>query len=185
MTRPGLTLRDMGSFFVGGHQTETTEAPVQDWVLTPNGIPVRIDPNGTTQVGQMYVQYFLPAESQGRLPVLFWHGGSLTGATWETTPDGREGWLTYFLRQGWHSYNVDAVERGRSGWGAARSAFRPSPAASYPAGQLHPVPHRPAGNRWQPAGAHRRGLSGVANSRWSHSRPSCSKSCRAGPQPMT
>jgi pimeloyl-ACP methyl ester carboxylesterase len=116
MIRPGLTLRDMGSFFVGGHQTETTEAPVQDWVLTPNGIPVRIDPNGTTQVGQMYVQYFLPAESQGRLPILFWHGGSLTGATWETTPDGREGWLTYFLRQGWPSYNVDAVERGRSGW---------------------------------------------------------------------
>jgi len=34
-----------------------------------------------------------------------------TGVTWETTPDGREGWLNYFLRKGWAVYNSDAVER--------------------------------------------------------------------------
>ena len=75
MSAPVLALRDMGSFFIGGRATETMGAPVANRVLAANGVPVRIDPNGTTLVGQMYVQYFLPARSAGRLPVLFWHGG--------------------------------------------------------------------------------------------------------------
>ena len=115
LTAPALSLRDMGSFFVGGQQTETAGAPVEQHVLAHDGVPVRIDPNGTTSLGAMYVQYAIPA-APADLPVLFWHGGSLTGVTWETTPDGREGWFTQFLRFGWPCYNVDAVERGRSGW---------------------------------------------------------------------
>ncbi|MGI4946127.1 MAG: esterase, partial [Janthinobacterium lividum] len=114
-TAADLTLRDMGSFFVGGRMVETEGAPVEQHVLARDGVPVRIDPNGTTSLGQMYVQYAIPAGSGGP-PVLFWHGGSLTGATWESTPDGREGWFTRFLRLGWACCNVDAVERGRSGW---------------------------------------------------------------------
>jgi pimeloyl-ACP methyl ester carboxylesterase len=105
----------MGSFFVAGRTVETSGAAIQAHILARDGVPVRIDPNGTTVLGQMYVQYGLPADTK-RLPVLFWHGGSLTGATWETTPDGREGWYTQFLRAGWPCYVVDAVERGRSGW---------------------------------------------------------------------
>jgi pimeloyl-ACP methyl ester carboxylesterase len=106
----------MGSFFIGGQTVTTAGAAVGEHVLAANGVPVRIDPNGTTVVGQMYVQYFIPDGNEPRPPIVFWHGGSLTGATWETTPDGREGWLSYFFRQGWPTYNVDAVERGRSGW---------------------------------------------------------------------
>jgi hypothetical protein len=30
-----------------------------------------------------------------------WHGGGLTGVTYETTPDGRDGWLNMFIRKGW------------------------------------------------------------------------------------
>ena len=45
-----------------------------------------------------------------------WHGGGLTGVTYETKPDGQPGWLNYFLRQGWDTYISDAMERGRSGW---------------------------------------------------------------------
>ncbi|HVY14954.1 MAG TPA: hypothetical protein VHB27_06990 [Rhodopila sp.] len=116
MSGPWLALSAMGSFFAGGRMTETTGAALEEHVLAVNGVPVRIDPNGTTVVGQMYVQYAIPAETGGRPPLLFWHGGSLTGATWETTPDGREGWYTWFLRHGWPCCNVDAVERGRSGW---------------------------------------------------------------------
>jgi pimeloyl-ACP methyl ester carboxylesterase len=110
-----FSLRSMGSFFVGGQTVETENAPIEQHVLARNGVPVRIDPNGTTWLGQMYVQYAIPAAA-APLPILFWHGGSLTGVTWETTPDGREGWFHQFLRLGWPCYNVDAVERGRSGW---------------------------------------------------------------------
>jgi pimeloyl-ACP methyl ester carboxylesterase len=64
----------------------------------------------------MYVQYFLPQHRKGKLPLLIWHGGGLSGVTYETKPDGGEGWLTMFIRKGWDVYISDAVERGRSGW---------------------------------------------------------------------
>ena len=87
----------------------------------------------------MYVQYFLQQNRKGKLPLLLWHGGGLTGVTYETKPDGKPGWLNYFLRKGWDIYVSDAVERGRSGWtdtfkGDAgrrcRSAIRGSASAS-------------------------------------------------------
>ena len=56
-----------------------------------------------------------------------WHGGGLTGVTYETTPDGREGWLNYFLRKGWAVYNSDAVERGRAGWAQYPDIFKGEP----------------------------------------------------------
>jgi len=116
MSTPPLILSDMGSFFTGGHPTETSGAPLEQHILARNGVPVPIDPNGTTMLGQIYVQYARPEAAGTRPPILFWHGGSLTGATWETTPDGREGWYTWFLRRHWPCFIADAVERGRSGW---------------------------------------------------------------------
>ena len=56
-----------------------------------------------------------------------WHGGGLTGVTYETTPDGREGWLNYFVKQGWDTYNSDAVERGRAGWAMTPDIFKGEP----------------------------------------------------------
>ena len=50
------------------------------------------------------------------VPTLFVHGGGMTGAMWETTPDGRAGWIELFLRQGVPVFVMDAVERGRAGW---------------------------------------------------------------------
>lgn len=64
----------------------------------------------------MYVQYTELAEPVCPYPILMWHGGGLTGVTWETTPDGREGFDTLFLRHGFNVYVSDAVERGRASW---------------------------------------------------------------------
>ncbi len=111
-----IVLETMGSFHVGGKIVEITGQPVREVVFTPGGVPAKVDPNGQYMVGQMYVQYFVPAEKRGGYPLLMWHGGGLTGVTWETTPDGREGFSTYFLRKGWPVYVSDAVERGRSGF---------------------------------------------------------------------
>ena len=122
-----IALRDMGSFHVGGRLVEISGKPVKEVTLTPGGVPVKVDPNGTYQVEQMYVQYFLPANEKGAYPLLLWHGGGLTGVTYETTPDGREGWLNYFLRQGWAVYNSDAVERGRAGWAQYPDVFKGEP----------------------------------------------------------
>jgi pimeloyl-ACP methyl ester carboxylesterase len=111
-----INLRGMGSFHVGGRMVEVSGKPVREIVRVPGGPPSKLDPNGKYQVEQMYVQYFLPQVRKGRLPLLMWHGGGLTGATYETTPDGREGWLNFFIRKGWDSYVSDAVERGRAGF---------------------------------------------------------------------
>jgi len=115
-TKEPIALRDMGSFHIGGRVVEITGQPVKEVVFTPGGVPARVDPNGAYQVEQMYVQYFLPQNRKGKLPLLMWHGGGLTGVTYETKPDGGEGWLTMFIRKGWDVYISDAVERGRSGW---------------------------------------------------------------------
>jgi pimeloyl-ACP methyl ester carboxylesterase len=111
-----ILLRDIGSFHIGGRLIEIAGEPVREIVFTPGGVPAKLDPNGTYQVEQMYVQYFLQQNRRGKLPLLMWHGGGLTGVTYETKPDGGAGWLNYFLRKGWDTYVSDAVERGRSGW---------------------------------------------------------------------
>jgi hypothetical protein len=85
-------------------------------VRQPGGPQTKLDPNGQYMVEQMYVQYFLPRQRKGKLPLLMWHGGGLTGVTYESTPDGREGWLNLFVRKGWDVYVSDAVERGRAGF---------------------------------------------------------------------
>ena len=103
-----IALRGMGSFHVGGRLAEVS---------------------GTFLVEQMYVQYFLPAKQRGKFPMLMWHGGGLTGVTYETTPDGREGWSNMFLRKGWDVYVSDAVERGRSGF-AEPEVFKGEPVFS-------------------------------------------------------
>ena len=124
---PPLSLRGMGSFHVGGREVTLSGKPVKEVLFTPGGVPARVDPNGTYQVEQMYVQYFLPSERRASLPILLWHGGGLTGVTYETTPDGREGWLHYFLRRGYDVYNSDAVERGRAGWAMYPDIFPGEP----------------------------------------------------------
>ena len=111
-----IALRDMGSFHIGGRWVEITGQPVKEVVFTPGGVPAKIDPNGKYQVEQMYVQYFLQQKAKGKLPLLLWHGGGLSGVTYETKPDGKPGWLNYFIRHGWDTYISDAMERGRSGW---------------------------------------------------------------------
>ncbi len=123
----GIQLQEMGSFHVGGREVTLSGKPVKEVLLSQGGVPARLDPNGVYQVEQMYVQYFVPAQVKGKLPLLLWHGGGLSGVTYETTPDGREGWLNYFLKQGWTVYNSDAMERGRSGWAMYPDIFKTDP----------------------------------------------------------
>jgi pimeloyl-ACP methyl ester carboxylesterase len=111
-----IVLRGMGSFHVGGRIAEISGKPVRDIVRVPGGPSSKLDPNGQYQVEQTYTQYFLPKARIGKVPLLMWHGGGLTGVTYETTPDGRKGWLNMFVRNGWDVYVSDAVERGRSGF---------------------------------------------------------------------
>jgi pimeloyl-ACP methyl ester carboxylesterase len=113
---PPVQLQSWGSFHVGGREVVISGQPVREVLFSPGGVPARVDPNGTYLMGMMYAQYMIPANPRGTVPLLMWHGGGLSGVTYETTPDGREGWQNFFLRRGWPTYVSDAVERGRAGW---------------------------------------------------------------------
>ncbi|MCK8785361.1 esterase [Roseomonas sp. NAR14] len=125
--KPPVSLARWGSFHVGGRQVEVSGKPVKEVRFSPGGVPARLDPNGTYLAGGMYAQYMIPEAPRGSVPLLLWHGGGLTGVTWETTPDGREGWQHFFLRQGWPVYVSDAVERGRAGWSMFPDIFPGEP----------------------------------------------------------
>jgi pimeloyl-ACP methyl ester carboxylesterase len=104
---PPLALARNGSFYVGGRMAE-------------------ID-GGATMVGHMYVEYMIPAERRFPFPIIMVHGGLRSGTNFTGTPDGREGWAQYFVRQGYAVYIVDQVGRGRSAlieqaYGPARMA---------------------------------------------------------------
>src|ERR1700731_4285869 len=65
---------------------------------------------------QMYVEVRIPAKQTHRYPIVMVHGGSMSGTNYTGTPDGREGWAQYFVRQGYAVYVVDQPGRGRSGF---------------------------------------------------------------------
>jgi pimeloyl-ACP methyl ester carboxylesterase len=124
---PPLSIRDIGSFFVGGEMRRLEGLPPRGRVSTPHGPVHPIDPNGEIMVGQMYVQYIRLAAPRPPVPLLLWHGGGMTGVNWETTPDGRPGWQMFFLRAGFDTYVSDAVERGRATWAPFPQIYTEAP----------------------------------------------------------
>jgi len=118
-----LVLKAQGSFFVGGEKVEQTQGELGD-----------LGPGGHITVNQMYVRYMVPQGGDGNPPVVMVHGATLTGKSWETTPDGRMGWDEYFVRKGHPVYVPDQVGRGRSGFNQA--VFNNARAGSTPANTL-------------------------------------------------
>jgi hypothetical protein len=113
-----LTIEDQGSFFVGGvpKVTEHAVRPPSGPGVPPAAQPFVPSPQQIT-IGQMYVQFQIPAKKGGPgWPVIMVHGSTHTAACLESTPDGREGWYPYFVRKGLSTYVVDQAGRGRSGF---------------------------------------------------------------------
>lgn len=107
-----LVILEQGSFAVGGTVVTTpgTFDPVAQGAYNPAGP----DPRGQTYHGDhAYVFYQVPANAR-RLPLVFWHGHGQSAKTWETTPDGREGFQNIFLRHGYPVYLLDQPRRGRA-----------------------------------------------------------------------
>jgi pimeloyl-ACP methyl ester carboxylesterase len=123
----GYQVREVGSFHAGGSQVSLSGLPEREIRLTPSAPAIKVNPNGDFETGQLYVQYVSLVAPRARYPLLMWHGGGLTGVTWETKPDGAPGWQQYFLRQGHDVYVSDAVERGRASWSRYPEVFTSEP----------------------------------------------------------
>jgi hypothetical protein len=101
-----ITIARQGSFFVGG--TSVTAPGLFD-LAHPNG------PGSTYFIDHMYVQYQTPVNARP-YSIVMTHGTGQTGKSFESTPDGRDGFQTIFLRRGYSVYINDQPRRGRAGF---------------------------------------------------------------------
>jgi pimeloyl-ACP methyl ester carboxylesterase len=120
-------VKEVGSFHMGGRTVALSGMPTRDVVFSPGAPAIKVDPNGEFEAEQMYVQYVKLAQPKAKIPILLWHGGGLTGVTWETKPDGKPGWQQFFLNAGYDVYVSDAVERGRASWARYPEIFKSEP----------------------------------------------------------
>jgi pimeloyl-ACP methyl ester carboxylesterase len=126
---PPLQIARQGCLEAGG-RTVFYQTPDGNIPLNPRYQP------GHVAIEHVYAQYQIPVDQRFAYPVLFNAGGGHSARFYDTTPDGREGWLTLFLRAGFATYAVDRVNVGRSGSdidaiNAARHGL--GPAAAIPA----------------------------------------------------
>lgn len=70
--------------------------------------------------------YQIP-ESPHKYPLIMLHGAGQSSRTWESTPDGREGFQNIFLRRGFSTYLVDQPRRGNAGRTMVEGTVTPKP----------------------------------------------------------
>lgn len=73
------------------------------------------NPQGQTLHGDHASVFYQIPKHARTYPLVFLHGAGQSAKTWGTTPDGREGFQTIFLRQHFPVYLVDQPRRGQAG----------------------------------------------------------------------
>ena len=103
-------------------------------------------PAGRVAINHVYATYQYPYHQRYEYPIIMNPGGGATARVYDTTPDGREGWLTLFVREGFAVYGVDRPNTGRAGTDiCAINAVRLGRA---PASQLPSINRYAAGSSW-------------------------------------
>ena len=125
----GITRRDLGTLAALAiaaapkrmpGQTAPTANPgpaldIADWSYHWFGVEHATLARGTMCNGmQMYVERWIPREVRHPYPVVLIHGGYGQGSDWIGTPDGRRGWATLLLEQGYKVYVLDRPGQGRN-----------------------------------------------------------------------
>jgi pimeloyl-ACP methyl ester carboxylesterase len=117
-TKPApLVIQEQGSFAAGGTVINT---------------PGTYNNNAPSSEGQtfhgdhLYAYYQIP-QNPKPLPIVMLHGAYQSGRSWETTPDGREGFQNIFLRRSYSVYIVDQPRRGRAGNSTVATTIEPTP----------------------------------------------------------
>ena len=86
-----------------------------------------LEPAGQTFRGDhVYAFYQVPVNPR-KYPIVMWHGAGQFSKTWETTPDGREGFQNIFLRRRFATYLIDQPRRGDAGRSTVEATIKPTP----------------------------------------------------------
>lgn len=72
------------------------------------------------------VFYQIPINAK-KYPLIFLHGYGQSARSWQTTPDGREGFNTLFLKQNYSIYLVDQPRQGQAGQSSVASEISAIP----------------------------------------------------------
>lgn len=112
-----ITIIEQGSFAAGGTVKQN------DGEFDPY---LPLDPTGQSFHGDHAYAFFQKPVNPKKNAIVMLHGAGQFSKTWETTPDGREGFQTLFLRRGYSIYVVDQPRRGNAGRSMAETTLRPT-----------------------------------------------------------
>lgn len=133
-----VKIAEQGMFSSGGTVTEPVEGKFDETTNWLDGTRA----GNTAHIDHANVLYQIP-ENETELPMVFLHGYGQSRMGWMTTPDGREGWSTSFLRKGHGVFLVDQPRRGEAGstasmtndgidtWSAESKEYMPGDQAWY------------------------------------------------------
>jgi pimeloyl-ACP methyl ester carboxylesterase len=112
-----LIVQEQGSFAAGG-KIITTQGTFDP------GKP--LDPAGQTFHGDHARVFYQKPAAPRKYPLTFLHGAGQFSKTWESTPDGREGFQTIFLRRDFSVYLLDQPRRGGAGRSTLAMSLTPA-----------------------------------------------------------
>lgn len=137
-TENAVTIVSQGFFASGGTVTDPVPGvydPTENW-LDPDR------PGNTAHVDHANTFFQIPADGGGA-PMVFLHGYGQSRNGWLSTPDGKEAWAGWFLRNGHPVFLVDQPRRGSAGntvrmtgheldaWGDDMKSYKPGDQAWY------------------------------------------------------
>ena len=112
-----LVIAAQGSFAVGG--TVAVSPGTFDYKT--------LGSEGQTIHGDHATVFFqIPANAR-KFPIVFLHGAGQSARSWQTTPDGREGFQNIFLRRRYGVYLIDQPRRGQAGQSTVTGSISAAP----------------------------------------------------------
>lgn len=101
-----MTIQEQGAFSAGGTVVEAKVKPFNPYKPEADAMTLHGD--------HANVLYQIPVNPKP-YALMFLHGAGESMRTWQTTPDGREGFQSVFLRKGYPIYLLDQPRRGDAG----------------------------------------------------------------------
>lgn len=131
----GLHIVKQGSFAVGGtvKTSEGSYTPIPTEIADKTSASFWDAYGASVKAGGMSLHgdhasvfYQVPAKAKST-PLVFLHGYGGSIRTWQTTPDGREGFDTLFLKKGYPIYLVDQPRSGLAGKSTEKADITATP----------------------------------------------------------
>lgn len=118
-TQNKIIIDKQGSFTFGG-KVSSADGEFEKDTLFPSS-------NGQTYHSDHGDAFYQIPVNAKKYPIVFLHGGGQSAKSFETTPDGREGFQNIFLKKGYSVYLLDQPRRGRAGRGSVPITINPTP----------------------------------------------------------